>query len=130
MEKGKFVKQEEEKIEFIVDPKLEEKLNKEEKKILLKQNEVLCTIDKERKLWIYKNTRIHVDKVSNLGYFLELETVLKNISSEEGQNEFNEVVNLLKINSKDTVAYSYSDLILMNQKIKHQSIWSNKYASI
>lgn len=105
-------------------------ITQKEKNILLKQNEVLCTIDKERKLWIYKNTRIHLDKVNYLGYFLELETVIKNISNEEGKKEFNEVIDLLKVNEKDTVAYSYSDLILMNQKGGHQPVWSNKYASI
>jgi predicted adenylyl cyclase CyaB len=37
-------------------------------------------IKKVRDLWIYKHTRIHLDKVEKLGNFLELETVVKNIS--------------------------------------------------
>ena len=34
-------------------------------------------VKKQRTLWIYKNTRIHLDKVYGLGKFLELETVVK-----------------------------------------------------
>ena len=40
-------------------------------------------VEKERQLYIYENTRIHLDTVKDLGEFLELETVVKNISKEE-----------------------------------------------
>lgn len=79
---------------------------------MLEQKKVLCVVDKERQIWIYKNTRIHLDKVKNLGNFLELETVIKTISSEDGLGEFEEVVKKLKINKNNSEPFSYSDLIL------------------
>lgn len=106
------------------------KITQKGKNILLKQNKVLCIVEKIRKLWIYKNTRIHLDNVVGLGCFLELETVVKNISAQKGLKEFKEVLDLLKINQKETIAYSYSDLILKNQKSYSSSISINKFANI
>jgi len=107
-----------------------ENITQEEKKFLLKQNNPLCVVDKIRKLWIYKNTRIHLDSVVGLGYFLELETVIKDISVQNGLKEFKEVLELLKINQEQTVAYSYSDLILKNQKSYPSPVLINKFAGI
>ena len=67
-------------------------------------------VEKERSLWIYKNTRVHLDSVKNLGEYLELETVLKNISEDEGLLEHNEVINLLALNNSKKESLSYSDL--------------------
>ncbi len=106
-----------------------QEISKKEKKDLLKQKKVLCIVDKLRKLWIYKNTRIHLDKVMRLGNFLELETVIKNISKQKGLIEFNEVLKLLKIDSEKVVPFSYSDLILKNQKTQSSSVLVNKFAT-
>jgi|SRR3989344_1197527 len=84
----------------------------EKKKSLLKQKPLLCLVNKTRQLWMYKNTRIHIDNVVGLGNFIELETVVKDISKDQGLDEFKEVVNKLEINLKKTEPSSYSDLIL------------------
>ncbi len=89
-------------------------LSLEQKKSLLEQKPLLCLVDKTRQLWMYKNTRIHIDNVVGLGNFMELETVVKDISENRGLDEFNEVVNKLEINLKNTEPFSYSDLILAN----------------
>jgi len=60
---------------------------------------------------LYQNTRIHLDKVKNLGYFLELETVLNNISKDEALIEFNSIVNFLKLNFNNQIRSSYRDLM-------------------
>ncbi len=52
------------------------KLTPKQKEILLIQNNPVCFVEKTRELWIYKNTRIHFDKVVGLGDFIELETVV------------------------------------------------------
>lgn len=68
---------------------------------------------KERELYLYKNTRIHLDTIENLGCFLELETI---ISSEEKEEFFlqqhEEVKNLLHLQQYKIVEYSYSDLLI------------------
>lgn len=87
-------------------------LSFEEKNLLLGQKTLLCVVDKVRQLWMYKNTRIHIDNVVGLGNFMELETVVNDITKEEGLNEFEDVVNKLEIRSEKAEPCSYSDLIL------------------
>lgn len=79
---------------------------------LKKTNEVKVIVKKERNLWISKNTRIHIDKVKNLGNFLELETVIDKIDKKMANKEHAEIVALLNINNEIKVNESYSDLLL------------------
>ena len=37
---------------------------------------IITTVEKERTLFVYRNVRIHLDRVAQLGEFLELESVL------------------------------------------------------
>jgi adenylate cyclase class IV len=69
-------------------------------------------VKKERVLWIYKNTRIHLDKVYKLGYFLELETVVNGIFMEEAHLEHQEVIKKLELDKYKKIDKSYSDMIL------------------
>jgi adenylate cyclase, class 2 len=69
-------------------------------------------VEKKRQLFIYKNTRIHLDEVENLGKFLELETVVKEISKEDAKTEFNEVVEFLGLNVAEQIRKSYRDLLI------------------
>lgn len=66
-------------------------------------------IKKERRLWMYKNTRIHLDRVNNLWKFLELETIVKN-GFREARVEHNEIINLLGLSKYKKYDKSYSDL--------------------
>ena len=68
-------------------------------------------VEKKRDLYIYKNTRIHLDTVINLGSFLELETVVVS-EDHDVQAEFDEVVKLLHLDFKNQIRCSYRDLIL------------------
>ena len=85
-------------------------LTQAEKTTLLMEK-VICCVKKTRKLWIYKNTRIHLDKVYGLGDFLELETVIQGKAVKKGIKEFNEVIDLLGVNPSESIAASYSDLL-------------------
>lgn len=70
-------------------------------------------VEKIRDLWIFRNTRIHLDKVIGLGSFLELETVVKkNLKS--AKSEFKKIFNLLNLDNYKQCAISYSDLLLKN----------------
>lgn len=73
--------------------------------------EVETVVEKKRELWIYKNTRIHLDEVKNLGSFLELETLVLNGKKDAGRR-FNSVISLLKLSTKDQILASYRDLML------------------
>jgi predicted adenylyl cyclase CyaB len=71
-------------------------------------------VEKRRKLWLWRHTRIHLDRVKGLGNFLELETVLSEINLKQGQVENQEIIKLLGIGRNPKIAQSYSDLLLRN----------------
>jgi len=82
------------------------------KNILSLSMGIKAVVVKSRKLWIYKNTRIHLDSVDKLGKFLELETVLVKITKSAGKKEYLEVYNLLQLKKFTKIDESYSDLLL------------------
>ncbi len=76
----------------------------------------IAVVEKTRNLYIYKNTRIHLDEVKDLGKFLELETVVENITDEEAKKEFEEVVNFLGLDMNNQLKKSYKDILLEQKK--------------
>ncbi len=73
--------------------------------------EVEVEVIKKRTLLLYKNTRIHLDEVENLGNYLELETVVKD-STEKGIEEFNSIVDLLELDLSKQIKSSYRNLLM------------------
>jgi len=69
-----------------------------------------CVVEKSRKLYIYGNTRIHLDNVKNLGWFLELESVVVK-NKKTAAKEFREVVNFLNIDLSKQIRKSYKNLL-------------------
>jgi adenylate cyclase class IV len=70
-------------------------------------------VNKKRDFFLYKNTRIHLDKVDNLGEFIELETVFtKNIMENDMRKEHFFVIDFLGLNNLKTIQKSYSDFML------------------
>ena len=72
---------------------------------------VKAVVEKQRELWRFGDTRIHLDEVTNLGQFVELETVIRNQTEEEAQAEHQLVKDALGIKEEDLISVSYSDLI-------------------
>lgn len=68
-------------------------------------------VEKERTLWIYEHTRVHLDRVDGLGEFLELETVVEGIPLEEAKAETQRILETLGVQRGDLVALPYRDLI-------------------
>lgn len=68
-------------------------------------------VEKRRALWIYKNTRIHLDRVKKIGNFLELETLVKG-DLKKARKEYKEISILLKLEKYKKYKKSYSDIIL------------------
>ncbi|MFT5314518.1 MAG: adenylate cyclase class IV [Candidatus Krumholzibacteriia bacterium] len=67
---------------------------------------------KERTLILADRTRIHLDRVANLGDFMELEVVLKeNETEEEGMVVAQNLMRVLEISTDDLVSGAYIDHI-------------------
>jgi len=84
-------------------------------KFLKRFLETIVTVEKKRELYLYKNTRIHLDKVKNLGCFLELETRVTN-GLKDAEKRFNYLVDLLELASKTELRTSYKNLLLAKKK--------------
>jgi predicted adenylyl cyclase CyaB len=77
---------------------------------------VKVVVNKTRNLFIYKNTRIHLDEVKSLGSYVELETVFKEGGDEEElKKEHNFIIESLSLNKFELVKESYSDLVLFKK---------------
>lgn len=82
--------------------------------------DVKVVIKKTRDLFLYKNTRIHLDKVDNLGEFIEIETVfIENDKEDDLKREHYFVIDFLGLKNLEKVKESYSDLMLVLPNIKH-----------
>lgn len=69
------------------------------------------TVLKVRELYLYKNTRIHLDKVKGLGSFIELETLVTD-DLKNAEKQFNKMVEILDLDIKSQIRASYRDLFL------------------
>ena len=83
-------------------------------KVFGKHLQMETIVKKRRKVYLYKNARIHIDDVDNLGMFLEVEVV---ISSEEEENSshdlMKEILELIFRNeSYDKIDCGYRDLLI------------------
>ncbi len=74
-------------------------------------------VAKKRTVYIYKNTRIHLDDVENLGKFIELETVVEKDLS-EAKKRFEFLVDYLELDFENQIKKSYKNLIEENVNIK------------
>jgi len=69
------------------------------------------TVSKIRELYLFNNTRIHLDKVKELGSFIELETiVVKGLN--EAEKRFTNLIKVLELKTDNQIRASYRDLIL------------------
>ncbi len=67
-------------------------------------------VEKTRILYMYKDTRIHFDKVVGLGDFLELEAVCKD-SEKEAKAQFDFLIEKLNLNVNEQILMSYSQMV-------------------
>ena len=72
---------------------------------------VKTIVQKQREVWMFKNTRIHLDTVADLGQFIELETVFQGQTEAEAIDEHQHVKSTLHLDTAEPVAVSYSDLV-------------------
>jgi predicted adenylyl cyclase CyaB len=89
--------------------------NTDANKYLKRFLDVLTIVNKKRELYLYKNTRIHLDYVKGLGCFLELETRVIN-GLKDAEKRFAFMMDLLKLRDKKEIRASYKDLLLAKDK--------------
>jgi predicted adenylyl cyclase CyaB len=85
------------------------------KEILEKALGVKTIIKKKRHLYQFRNVRIHLDEVAELGNFIEFESVLdKRTDEESGRKNLQLLLNNLSSFPLTPIAESYADLIQRN----------------
>ncbi|MFN3135662.1 MAG: class IV adenylate cyclase [Candidatus Kryptonium sp.] len=84
------------------------------KNMLAKALGVKSIVEKRRKVYIFKNARIHIDSVSELGNFIEFE-VIYNGDEKQSENLMKFLINKFAIRQEDFIKVSYSDLLLQKQ---------------
>ena len=80
---------------------------------------VLIVVEKEREVFLYQNVRIHLDRVSDLGEFVEFEAVLSaGDDAEQAAQLVWELATRLSVGPSDRIDGSYSDLLLVKQRAR------------
>ncbi len=72
--------------------------------------EVTC-VRKSREVWLYRNARIHLDRVRTLGTFVEIEVVVAR-GPRQARALMDELIGLLRLSPGEFVGGSYADLSL------------------
>ena len=79
------------------------------KEVLCKVLRMKVVVKKIREVYIYRGTRIHLDRVEGLGAFIEFE---KKTLDVEGDREFlKELMSELALDPSSLISLSYSDLL-------------------
>lgn len=85
------------------------------KLILDKTLGTVTVVDKKREVFLIDNVRVHLDKVKNLGTFIEFEAVYEENSPADKEREITRVYELMdtfKIKKNDLLDKSYIDYLL------------------
>jgi len=84
------------------------------KEILKTIHPILCVVDKVREIYFIENVKFHLDTVSGLGTFVEIEAIdeTNEIEYDVILKQCNDYMRQLKIDDQDLISVSYSDLIM------------------
>ena len=77
----------------------------------------LAVVDKRREIYFVKNVKIHLDRVRQLGKFIEVEAISRTGDARKIRSQARQFQKLFGITAKDIVAESYSDLILRRSRL-------------
>jgi predicted adenylyl cyclase CyaB len=87
------------------------------KKFLDSSFDHVSTVQKKRRLFFYKNARIHIDTVKNLGSYIEFEVIVAK-GTMQAKRLLIELIKKFEIQPKRIVKKSYIDLYLQHKR-KH-----------
>ena len=81
-------------------------------KIIKKTHEILIKIEKKREIYFIENVKFHIDKVKDLGSFIEIEATSQEnfIPIEKLKKQCDYYKNLFEIKEQDLIENSYSDM--------------------
>lgn len=84
------------------------------KSILTNTLGILTVVDKRRQIFFIENVKFHIDEVTGLGSFVEIEAIDfdGSIGAEKLHEQCQYFMDLLEIKVEDLVEVSYSDLLL------------------
>jgi len=84
------------------------------KAILTQSLGLLVVVEKRREIYFIDNVKFHLDEVSQLGTFVEIEAIDRDgtLGTEHLLQQCQSFLALLSISPKDLVAVSYSDLLM------------------
>jgi adenylate cyclase class IV len=86
---------------------------------LARSNGVSAQVHKRRTVYLIGQTRVHLDRVENLGDFAELEVVLaENQSQADGEHIAHELLRSLQIDPALLVASAYADLLAQKNSLQ------------
>jgi len=93
------------------------------KEILTKALGILVVVDKNREIYFIENVKFHIDTVVNLGTFVEIEAI--DDDGTKGKETLLEqcqyFLDLFKIQKRDLISVSYSDLLMEKTKDRVES---------
>ncbi len=75
---------------------------------------VKVKVKKYREITILDNVRIHIDNVIGLGNYLEIEIIFKSIK--DARKQMSGLIERLKLDEKNFIKESYSDLLLKKRR--------------
>lgn len=89
--------------------------------IMKKTHDTLVVVEKKRNIYFIENVKFHIDNVSQLGRFIEIEAISKDnfIPIEQLREQCNYYKKLFGIKDENLIKNSYSDMILEKNKIKN-----------
>jgi|GEM_PF-300352 predicted adenylyl cyclase CyaB len=76
-----------------------------------------AVVQKKRQLYLFENTRVHLDEVKGLGKFLELETLVIK-GKTDAKKRFDFIKKTLMLDDLDEIKKSYRDLIIARNNKK------------
>lgn len=84
------------------------------KEVLMKSIGVKVVVKKSREIYYIGNVKFHIDEVPGLGSFVEIEAgnVQADLTREQLQQQCDHYMSELRIESKDLIEISYSDMLL------------------
>ncbi len=88
------------------------------KEVLTKSLGIKIIIEKKREIYFIGNVKFHIDEVTGLGNFAEIEAsnLYAEKSKEQLQNQCEFYLNAFGIKEQNLIAVSYSDMLIASQK--------------